>query len=364
MLNSGGTHKPFGPLRGARPKPVAVSHEKLVTTGVLPETGLPLLVRPAVEGVNLRAWAAGNRPLLEAALAERGAILFRGFKVETAEHFEQFVRSVSDELLEYGERSSPRTSLGGRVYTSTDHPAEQPIFLHNEQSYTLNWPMKICFYCAQPARQGGRTPIADSRAVYRRLDPALVSKFERKGVLYVRNYGDGLGLPWREVFGTGERAEVEERCRRASIECAWKAGDRLQTRQVRPAVRRHPRTDEPVWFNHATFFHVSSLEAAAREAILAVVGEQDVPFNTFYGDGSPIEPPVLDELREAYRQESSSFAWREHDILLLDNMLTAHGREPFVGPRKIAVAMADPFASAAAAQPARHDAAHDNSPRP
>lgn len=360
MLNPTGMPKPFGPSKGARPQAVALSTEKLVTTDALPEAGLTLLVRPALEGVNLSAWAAGNRDWVEAALAERGAILFRGFGVETVGQFEEFVRAVSGELIEYGERSSPRTSLGGRVYTSTDHPAELPIFLHNEQSYTLNWPMKICFYCVQPARQGGRTPIADSRAIYRRLDPAVVAKFERLGVLYVRNYGDGLGLHWREVFGTGDRAEVEERCRRASIECVWKGGDRLQTRQVRPAVRRHPRTNEPVWFNHATFFHFSSLDAAAREAILAVVGEHDVPFNTFYGDGSPIEPPVLDELREAYRRETSAFAWQQHDILLLDNMLTAHGREPFVGPRHIAVAMADPFAGGTDALPPRQDASrHD-----
>jgi alpha-ketoglutarate-dependent taurine dioxygenase len=344
MLNSTGTQRPFGISKGVRPKPFTVSHEALVTTGELPETGLPLLVQPAVEGVSLHEWAGGNRAMLEGALAERGAILFRGFKVETAGQFEQFVRSVSDELIEYGERSSPRTNIGGRVYTSTDHPPEQPILLHNEQSYTLDWPMKISFYCARPAREGGRTPIADSRKIYRRLDPAVVSKFERNGVLYVRNYGDGLGLPWPEVFGTNDRAEVEGHCRRASIECVWKGDGRLQTRQVRPAVRRHPRTGETVWFNHATFFHLSSLgDAAAREAMLAVVGEEGAPYNTFYGDGSPIEPPVLEELRAAYRLESESFVWQEQDILLLDNMLTAHGREPFAGPRKVLVAMADPF---------------------
>lgn len=348
MFDSGGMHRPLGISKGVRPKPVTVSHEALVTMGELTETKLPLLVQPAVEGVSLWEWAGGNRALLEDALAVRGAILFRDFKVETVSQFEQFVRSVSDELIEYGERSSPRTSLGGRIYTSTDHPPEQPILLHNEQSYTLDWPMKICFYCAQPALEGGRTPIADSRKIYHALDASVLTKFEQKGVLYVRNYGDGLGLPWPEVFGTHDRAEVEEHCRRASIECIWKSDGRLQTRQIRPAVRQHPRTGETVWFNHATFFHLTSLgDDASREAMLAVVGEEGVPYNTFYGDGSPIESSVLEELRETYRRESTSFVWQEHDILLLDNMLTAHGREPFAGPRKIVVAMADPVSRAA-----------------
>ena len=108
-------------------------------------------------------------------------------------------------------------------------------------------------------------------------------------------------------------------------------------------MRTHPKTKEAVWFNHALFFNIYSLEASVRESLLSVVDAADVPFNTFYGDGSPIELPVLDQIREAYQQEQVSFNWREGDMLILDNMLVAHGREPFTGPRKIVVTMADPF---------------------
>lgn len=331
--------------RFARPSAVKVSQSSLVCVSSAPEEQFPLVLRPGQAGaVNLADWARTSGPLIEETLARHGALLFRDFGVDSVNGFEQFLGAVAPGLIEYGERSSPRTRIGNGVYTSTDHPPDQPILLHNEQSYTLDWPMKIIFYCELPALQLGGTPIADSRKILARLSPAVVGRFSEKQVMYVRNYGDGLGLHWREVFQTDSRAEVEERCRRTSIEYEWKEGDRLRTRQVRPALRNHPRTGEAVWFNHALFFHFSSLDERARQSILSVVDEEDVPFNTFYGDGSPIEAEALEELRTAYGQETVCSPWRKGDILLLDNMLSAHGREPFAGPRKIVVAMAEPYA--------------------
>jgi alpha-ketoglutarate-dependent taurine dioxygenase len=274
-------------------------------------------------------------------LARDGALLFRGF--DRSEEFENFARTVSPRLIEYGERSSPRTRISNGIYTSTDHPADQPIVLHNEQSYTLNWPMKIWFFCAQPAETGGRTPLADSRKILNRLPSDIVDRFEQKQIMYVRNYNPGVGLSWREAFQTDDRGEVERYCAQEGIDVEWRDNDRLRTRQVRPAVRLHPETGERVWFNHAMFFNLSSLEQSARETMLAVVDENEVPFNTFYGDGSPIEPAVTDEIRNAYDSETVKFDWQRGDLLLVDNMLVAHGREPFTGERKVLVAMAEPF---------------------
>jgi alpha-ketoglutarate-dependent taurine dioxygenase len=109
-------------------------------------------------------------------------------------------------------------------------------------------------------------------------------------------------------------------------------------------VSRHPRTGELVWFNHATFFHVSTLEPTLRDSMLAEFPEGELPANTYYGDGSPIEPEVLDHLRAAYHAETVSFPWQAGDLLLLDNMLVAHGRAPYAGPRQILVGMAEPTA--------------------
>jgi amino acid adenylation domain-containing protein/FkbM family methyltransferase len=330
-------------LAGVKPRAVTFSGDALFQTSYLAtDQRLPLVVQSSFAEVDLATWARHHEEMIEAELLRHGAILFRGFNVKSIAAFEEFTHAVSRELLEYGERSSPRTRLSAGIYTSTDHPADQHIVLHNEQSYTLNWPMKICFCCQMPAQQGGRTPIAGSREIYRLLDPGLIRLFEQKLVMYVRNYGDGLGLPWQEVFQTRVRAEVEAHCRRAEIVCEWKDGDRLCTRQLRPAVRTHPKTGEWVWFNHALFFHVSSLDATTQAAFAGLTADE-LPFNTLFGDGMPIDSSLMEEIREAYREATVSFPWQAGDVLMLDNMLVAHGREPFVGPRKVVVAMADPY---------------------
>ncbi len=303
---------------------------------------LPLAVTPATDGLDLSSWAAVNRRFIEEGLVKHGALLFRGFAVAGPAAFEEFIQTVCGDLIEYHERSSPRSTVRGRVYTSTDHPARLSIFPHNEQSYNDTFPLRISFFCEQSAARGGATPIGDTRRVFQRIDPLIRQRFMQRKYMYVRNYNRGLGLSWQNVFQTRDRREVEQYCRAANIEFEWRGGDSLRTRQIRPAAARHPQTGEWVWFNHATFFHVSTLEPELREMLLEVLGEDDLPNNTYYGDGQPIEPAVLEELRAAYLQEMRTFTWQAGDILLLDNMLTAHARQQFEGPRKILTAMAEP----------------------
>jgi len=331
-------------LRQVRRKAIAVAPENWVRAEtLLPGENLPLVIQPAIREMSLHVWAADHRDFIEARLLRHGAIIFRGFGLEGADEFERFVRAVSSQVMEYRERSSPRSQVSGHIYTSTDYPADQSIFPHNEHSYTLTWPMKLYFYCQTPADSGGETPLADCRKVFARITPQTRERFIKKRWMLVRNYGDGFGLPWRTVFNMTERSEVEEYCRRSGIEVEWKDGDRLRTRQVREPAALHPRTGEWVWFNHLTFFHVTTLPPAIRDGLLAQFREEDLPTNTYYGDGSPIEPSVLEELRQAYLRELVAAPWQKGDIALIDNMLTSHARHPFHGPRKILFAMAEPF---------------------
>ena len=302
---------------------------------------LPLVIKPKSEHVDVAAWAARNREFVETQLVRHGGILFRGFEITTPAAFEQLSRAVSIELLEYNERSSPRTEVSPNVYTSTDYPANQSIFLHNENSYQRTFPQKILFFCLTPAQTGGETPIADCRKLYQRISTGVRERFIEKGWMYVRNLGDGFGLPWQTVFQTRSPEVVERECLRKGIKVEWKDGQRLRLSTVLPAVVRHPQSGELSWFNHATFFHITTLDPVLREVLLAEFAEEDLPTNTYYGDGSRIEPEVLEELRDAYRQLTVSFPYKPGDVMLLDNMLTAHGRAPYSGPRKILVMMAD-----------------------
>lgn len=301
---------------------------------------LPLVIQPAVEGVDLMGWCVNNRQAIETNLLKCGAILFRQFGVRTPEQFEELIGAVCGELLQYSYRSTPRTQVSGKVYTSTEYPSDQSIPMHNEMSYASNWPLKIWFLCLIPAEQGGETPLADSRKVFERIDPEVREVFTQKQVMYIRNYNDALDLRWQSVFQTNDKAEVEAYCGKAGIGFQWKSGDRLKTWQVCPATATHPLTGEPVWFNQAHLFHVSGLKPKVRESLLATCDEDELPRNAYHGDGSPIDPSMLDEVREAYRLEEVTFPWAAGDVLALDNMLVAHGRRPYVGARSVVVGMA------------------------
>ncbi|MGB4993605.1 MAG: TauD/TfdA family dioxygenase [Nitrospira sp.] len=302
---------------------------------------LPLVVTP-VEGRTLDGYLAAARHYAEAFLPVSGGLLFRGLPIGSVADFESFVGGFTSSLVSYEFGSTPRSRVQRQVYTSTEYPPHQHIPLHNEQAYTREWPMKIWFYCGQAPEEGGYTPIADSREVYRRIPACIRERFNRKQVMYMRNYGNGLDVPWQKVFNTEDPAVVEAFCRTNGILYEWKADGELRTRQVAQAIAVHPLTGETVWFNQAHLFHVSNLEPAVREDLLAVVAEEDLPRNACYGDGSPIESDLLDEIRDVYRSVAVQFSWQEGDVMMLDNMLAAHGRTPFKGRRQILVAMAEP----------------------
>jgi alpha-ketoglutarate-dependent taurine dioxygenase len=305
---------------------------------------LPAIVRATADGVALHEWAAGNVPSIASLVAAHGAILFRDFLTPGVQDFAQFVRAVSGDPLEYRERSSPRTHVSDKIYTSTEYPAHQPIFLHNENSYAHTWPLRLFFLCVVAPTQGGETPLADCRRVYRAIPDAIRERFVQRRVLYVRNFSDQLGLPWQTAFGTDDRGRVESQLRASGYDVEWLGANRLRTRRVGPAVARHPRTGEMAWFNHATFFHVSTLPPEMRDALLADFREEDLPNNTYYGDGGAIEPEVLDTLRSCYLDTKIAQPWRAGDVLMVDNILVAHGREPYAGVRQIRVAMSEPCA--------------------
>jgi hypothetical protein len=334
----------FKEFKSIRPKLVKLSEQSLFRSEPLIEgKSVPQLIRPEVENVDLADWAAHNVDFINTQLREHGALLFSEFKVDSLTKFEQFIRNTSGELLEYQDPSSPRSRIKDKLYSSTDYPAEQSIFLHNENSYSYSWPLKLFFFCVTPSTLGGETPIADNRRISSRIPTRIKKQFVSKHVMYVRNFSPGIGIPWQTVFRTNDKNELESYCRSMGIEVEWTGPDRLRTRQLRPAFAEHPETGELLWFNHAVFFHVSTLASSIRESLSNGLAEEDLPYSTYYGDGSAIEADVLDELREIYRQETVLFPWQQSQVLMLDNMLVAHGRQPFVGARKIVVGMAQPL---------------------
>ena len=197
------------------------------------------------------------------------------------------------------------------------------------------------------AQEGGETPIGDSRLLYQKIDPAIRQRFERKGLLYVRNYGNGLDVPWQQAFNTESKQQAESFALRNRIKMEWKDDGELRTSQRCQATAQHPITGDWVWFNQAHLFHISNLESSVREMLLDCVGEEELPRNAYYGNGSPIEESILDEIRAIIDETTIKFPWQKGDVLLLDNMLTTHGRLKYKGDRKVVVAMTEPYDSIA-----------------
>lgn len=301
---------------------------------------LPVVLFAEEPGHELMAALPALRARIDEALRRVGGVLLRGFVVPSVDHFQQVAKAFGHPLLTYEFASTPRSAVSAGVYTSTEYPAHQHIPLHNEQAYTREWPMKIWFHCVTASPVGGETPIADSRAVYRRMSSAIRDRFEQ-GLLYVRNYGD-FDVPWQSVFNTADRTEVEAFCRRARIDWRWKPDGGLRTTQRCQGVEIHPVTGEKVWFNQAHLFHASNLQPEVRESLEDLLGVDELPRNVLFADGQPIDDALFDEVRAVLDAETVSFAWQPGDVLMLDNMLVAHARNPFKGPRKVVVAMAEP----------------------
>ena len=292
------------------------------------------------------AIAAARRDALSARLLTSGALLFRGFDLRTPQAFGRLVDAFSGDAprLGYSGGASPRRAIGGGegLYSSTEYPPAIELSLHNELSYADVHPRHLFFFCLVAPESGGATTLGDSRRILARIGAGALDRFRATGLRYIRNLSPdiGSGYSWQDAFETEDPAQAEAACRRVGAEFEWRDGGYLRVSQVRPATARHPVTGEEVWFNQADGFHPSALDPPTHASLLAWHGSEDAfRLNVTFGDGTPIARELLDEVRAAIRAERVEHRWEAGDVLVLDNFLTAHGRAPFSGPRKIALAM-------------------------
>jgi alpha-ketoglutarate-dependent taurine dioxygenase len=287
-------------------------------------------------------WLCGARDRVEDALLAEGALLFRGATIGGREDFEHVARAYTPDLRSYVGGGSPRTHLGGRIYTSTEYPAQAPIPLHCEASYLPEMPKRIWFYCHTPSAEGGETPIGDMRGLERNFDASFVERLKRHGVRYVSNLhnGQGFGKSWMQAYETNDRAEVEARLQSQSAAFEW-TKDGLRVETCTPAMRVHSRTGEEIWLNQLVNWHPAHLGPEPYRRLISVYGSEDkLPKCAFYGDGAQVEHEHVLAIAEALRGIQVAFPWRAGDILLLDNERIAHGRRPYRGERSVYVAMA------------------------
>ena len=289
-----------------------------------------------------QSWAAEHRDELRAVVADHGSLLVRGLGLRDAAETEAVFQGLAGGLMSETEAFAARRAYSDGVYSSSTWPPNQPMCMHHELSYTLEFPGLMLFACLSAPSGGGATAVADSGLVLDALPAGLVERFEREGWLLTRSYNDEIGASVAEAFGTGDRAAVESYCRANAIELEWQPDGGLRTMQHRSAVVRHPVTGRRCWFNQIAFLSEWTMAPEVREYLVEVYGAGGLPFNTRFGGGDPIGEDVVELINEVYDANTAREPWQAGDLLLVDNVRTAHSREPFEGPREVLVAMADP----------------------
>jgi alpha-ketoglutarate-dependent taurine dioxygenase len=288
------------------------------------------------------SWAAAHRDALRAVVLEHGSVLVRGLGLRDAAEVGAVFRALAAGLLTEREAFAPRRTYSEGVYSSTKWPPNEPMCMHHELSYALDAPGLMMFACLGAPTAGGATAVADSPSVLDALPRDLVERFEREGWLLTRSYNEDIGARVDEAFGTSDRDVVERYCRVNEIELEWQPAGGLRTRQRRPAVARHPVTGQRCWFNQIAFLNEWTMDPEVREFLVDVYGADGLPFSTRFGNGDPIGEDVVRLINGVYEANTVRESWQAGDLMLVDNLRTAHGREPFQGPREVLVAMADP----------------------
>ena len=228
-------------------------------------------------------------------VAEHGSVLVRGLGLRDAAEVGAVFRAAGRRADDRdGRPSRPGGATPDGVYSSTKWPPNQPMCMHHELSYTLEFPGLMLFACLDAPTDGGATGVADAPTVLDAL-PAGAGRAVRAGGLAARpattTTRSGRRSPRRSAPTTARA--VESYCRANAIEFEWQPDGGLRTRQRRSAVVRHPVTGQRCWFNQIAFLNEWTLDPEVREYLVDVYGADGLPFNTRFGNGDPIGEDVV-----------------------------------------------------------------------
>lgn len=345
------------------------SEVDVATTYTFPGTTLPFVIEArdstrAMPRAEFLAWLDQSRDWLDTNLRQSGALLFRGFEcLGGADDFAAVMQVVSDRLLDYAGGTTPRSAVSGKIVSSTDAPAHLTIGLHQEMSYLEPSPAfpdptpdKVAFFCEVEPGGGGQTPICDMRVVLRKLPAQLVQRFEEKGLVLTRQLPEskraGYEVTWPTMFGTDKRDEAEDFAAKRGWRLLWTddGGVRVYQRPS-PTTLVHRRTGERVWFNQAHLLHKryapwtgdflgpSPAQQAEAETLRPELSSRFF-YHSTHADGSEIDGDDLETIRRTIDETKIMFDWQAGDLLICDNKLVSHGRQPYEPPRKILAALA------------------------
>jgi alpha-ketoglutarate-dependent taurine dioxygenase len=305
----------------------------------------PLVLQCQTAGLTLAdtvQWASRRRAKLLAQSSEHGAVLFRGFPLRSPQDFDAFIAAFDLPNFPYSESLSNavRVNWTERVFSANEAPPDVTIYYHHEMAQTPMFPARLFFFCQQPAESGGETPVCRSDVLYERLSatcPEFARNCEQKGLQYTNvmpaenDPQSGMGRSWQGTLGTASREQAEERLASLGYTWQWLADGCLKSiSPVLPAVRT-------VAGERKAFFN---------QLIAAFQGWKDArndPAKAIrFGDGTPLDRDAVQMATDLAEELTFDIPWQTGDVVLVDNLLTMHGRRTFRGTRKVLASLADP----------------------
>lgn len=320
-----------------------------VETAVRAPGLVPLFIQPRQGQLSrhaeFMAWFVRHKTTIDDLVVQYGAAVFRGFPLAKTSDFDEITGLYHAYKNGYMGGSTPRGKLGERALQSTTLDARFTIPIHSEMAYMRDYPPKLAFFSRLTASDGGATTICDMRRVTRKLPPSVVEKISRLGVRTVRHYGpcrddntivteDPNSVPWNRAFPAGARKEdVSALCEELGLTPLWLDDGSLTVISVVPGFNIHPATGERIF---RTNIHSTGLTSAPQRTDTS---SSRYSHTHSLGDGSHLAEEEIQAIRAIIDEETISWQWKDGDLLLVDNLLVGHGREPYCGDREQQVAM-------------------------
>lgn len=339
------------------------SNQRVLGAPHLANTVTPLALRPSTHDnvqVDLDTVVETIKSLqaqdgiLTKKLARHGTLLFRGLPIQNANDFSRFAHAFGYKPHEIIGIVVDRPVLAPNVAPANETPNSVLIYNHNESPQVPHAPEYIFFYGHKAPEKGGETPISSSLELFYRAQreiPEFITKLTEKGILskvvykVEKQYEGGSTL--KQAFGKEIQESDDEATRRAKIEAqiscygrgkftTWEwTHDGITLTHRLPAIRTHPETNLPTLF--------TGLAAYYKNAHVNTPSGRKNVTKQLYGDGTPIPEKYLEHLTKITDEIHVLHKWQQGDVLVYDNVVAQHGRQPWEGEQSDRVVLASLF---------------------
>jgi alpha-ketoglutarate-dependent taurine dioxygenase len=317
----------------------------------------PLFIEPASDALENREtflqWMKDRRSILDELICEYGGVVLRGFPISETAHFAALMQLFPNFHGDYKGGVAPRMQIAGQVMEATRLDCAVRLRLHSEMAYLSDYPLRIAFFSKKTADVGGETIIGDVRGLLESLPQQLRNKLEEHGIMTVRNYAPrtealDAAVPhmdlrgWNLAFETDEPAEVEKICRAKGLDALWNEDDSLTVMNRTKAAVVHPKTGQILYRSNLHSYNTVTVgEGLDAELVKRIRASQKHPTGTFLGNGEALKIEEVQHFERFLNQRTRAWPWLDGDVMILDNLQTWHGRNPYQGSRDVQVAMLD-----------------------